>query len=158
MVSCYSCHNFLKQLTNYIKFYFPYLYTPTLEVIQFPLHKSSKHQTSEQYQGSSDRGGQDLKSELNWTASDKIRQYANIFSQCEQLSQPWTWHLLYFDFWPHFEKHPGIINPINFKQKPLQKLLCYICPYQVQDNTKGLLVIVIYSQNWEGEWLILLLL
>ena len=76
------CHNVLKQWKNYIKFDFQYQSTPRLEVAHLPLHQSSKHLTSEKYQGSADRGNLDLKSEVNRPSSSKLQQWATIYSQC----------------------------------------------------------------------------
>ena len=52
----FSVTIFLDQSNNYIKFDLQYISTPTLEATQLPLHKSSEHQTAEQYQGSANLG------------------------------------------------------------------------------------------------------
>ena len=67
----------------YIKFDLQYRSTPTLEATQFPLHKSSEHQTAEKYQGSTNRGDIDIKSYVNRLATGQIRQSTTVYSQCE---------------------------------------------------------------------------
>ena len=50
---------------NYLKFDMQYWYTPILEATQLPLDKSSKQWTSDQYQGSDNCGGLDLKVDVH---------------------------------------------------------------------------------------------
>ena len=69
-----------KKSKNYIKFDRQYRSTPTLEATQFPLQKSSEHQTAEQYQGSANRVELDLKSVVNILATGKLRKYTTVYS------------------------------------------------------------------------------
>ena len=81
-----SSHNILKQSKNEKKIDLLYQCTPTLEVTQFHLHKSSKHQPMEQYQWSADCSEIDLKSDVNWLASGELQQSTNVYSQWEIFS------------------------------------------------------------------------
>ena len=85
-MSCYSCHNCLKQSESYIKLDFQYQSIPTLEVTRLPLHKISEYQIEEKYNGSDNPGEVDLKSEVNRKSSGKLQQNTALPVQCELLS------------------------------------------------------------------------
>ena len=77
------CHIFSKRSKNCINFDFRFRSTATFKDTKFLLPKRSKHQKTEQYQGSADRGELDLNSEVNRPASGKLRQSTTVSRQCE---------------------------------------------------------------------------
>ena len=124
---------FLSQLfiavNEFHKVWYPIsIYTNSGSYI-IPITWSSEHQTTEQYQGSADRGELDLKLDVNQPASGKLQQSTTVSSQCEQLYYARIWRPLYFDWRPHFKKIRGIVYPIQCKQKHSKKAPCYIWPY-----------------------------
>ena len=67
------------------------------------------HWNTEHYRGSVNSGEVDLDSDVYRMASGNLRKYTTVPSQCDRLPWTWTWRLLYFDRWSHFEKRPGIV-------------------------------------------------
>ena len=57
--------------------------TASFKDTKFPSSKHSRHQNIDQYRGPYDSGELDLNSELNRTASDKLRQSTTVSSQCD---------------------------------------------------------------------------
>ena len=66
--------------------------------------------------GSAERGEVDIDSDVNCTASGNIRKSTTVPIQCEQLPWTWTWRLMYFDCWSHFETLPGIFWSVVCKK------------------------------------------
>ena len=60
-----------------------------------------KNWKADPYRGSTDRGEGDHDSDLNWLASDNIRQYTNVKNQCYRLPWTWTWSIRYWNSWYH---------------------------------------------------------
>ena len=83
--------------------------TTTSADTKLPLPQHRKHWITENYQGSGDSGGVDIDSDANCMASVNLWQPNTVPSKCERFPWTWTWRLMYFDFWSHFEKCPGII-------------------------------------------------
>ena len=111
----------LNKSKNYIKLHFKFKYTLILEHTQFLLHISTKHRTSDKWQGPADRVGLYLNTVVNQPASGKLQQSTTVSSQRERFYYPWMWLTLYFDWWPHFEKCPVIVYPIKCKKNSLRK-------------------------------------
>ena len=76
---------------------------------QVTVIKPRYHWKTENYQGLDDHGEGDLDSDLNHLDSGNLWQYTNIPSQCEKFPWTWTWSILYFDCWYHFENLPGSV-------------------------------------------------
>ena len=120
----FSLTIFPNQSNNYIKFDFQYISTQTLEATQFPLHKSSEHQTAEQYLGSANCVELDLKSVVNLLATGKLQKSTTVYSQYELFYQPWLWIPPYFDWWYHIKTFPGIVDHIKCNQSHFIKAPC----------------------------------
>ena len=90
--------------------------TPALENIQFTLRISSENRTAEWQQVPSDCGGMDLNTVVNQPTSGKLCKCTTVWSQCDILTYPWMCCTLFFNWWPHFEKYPVIVNPIKCLQ------------------------------------------
>ena len=59
--------------------------------------------------GLDDSCEKDLDSDLNILYSGNFWKYTNVPSQCEQFPWTWTWCILYFNCWSHFENlHGGV--------------------------------------------------
>ena len=76
----------------------------------------------------------DINTVVNRLATGKLRQSTIVTSQCEQLSYPWMWSNLYFDWWPHFKNLSVIVYPNNCKQISLLKESCCCSSYWVVIN------------------------
>ena len=101
------CHSFLKQSNNSKKYIFRS--TTAFADTKFPLPQHRYHWKTEKYWGSADCGEVYLDSNVNLLAAGKLRQSTTVPSQCEWLTQPWTWHILYFNCLSHFENIPSIV-------------------------------------------------
>ena len=131
MISCNLCHNFSKQSKNDIKSIFQFWSTPALENIQFTLRISSENRTAEWQQVPADCGGMDLNTVVNQPTSGKLCKCTTVWSQCDILTYPWMCCTLFFNWWPHFEKYPVIVNPIKCLQI-IHKGLLVIIQWQLR--------------------------
>ena len=76
---------------------------------QVPVIKPSNRLKREYYWGLAGCCERYLHLDLNCLDSDHLWKYTTVPSQCERFSWTWTWRLLYFDSWYHFENRPGSV-------------------------------------------------
>ena len=69
--------------------------------------RSCYHWNMENYWGSTDCGEGYRDLDRNGLPSVNLCKYTTVTNQYEQLPWTWTWRLMYFDRWSHFEKRPG---------------------------------------------------
>ena len=78
--------------------------------------------------GSDDCSELDIKPDVNWPASCKLRKSTTVYIQCEKFFHSWTWSLLYFNWLPKFKNHPGIVYPIKCSCKIHRGFLVILYP------------------------------
>ena len=86
----------------------------------------------EQYRGPVNCGERNLDLDINCLASGNLRKHTTAPIQCDILHWNWTWRILYFDRWYHFDKRPGSVYSVTCKQLPLQQGACLLRIYVIQ--------------------------
>ena len=86
LFSWYFLSQFFKAVKELHKLWFFIWSKEIFKGIKFLLTKRSEYQKTEQYQGSSDRGELDIKSDVNIPDSGKLQKSTTESSQCEKLS------------------------------------------------------------------------
>ena len=82
MISWIFSVKFFEAVKELHKIRFPS--TTTFTDTKLPLTQNSKHWKTDQYWWSDNSGELDLDLDINWPASDKLRQYTTVPIQCEQ--------------------------------------------------------------------------